>query len=247
MGSRIAQVFSAGMLLALVLTPVALGQARATAPVALGGMDVQVWPEAEPGQTVVIASLTIDEKTKLPATVRIPVIEGMQVQWVGEISGGDASQDPTRTYTTEEGTGGRYVEFEASQYRFAQVEMIGLPVTPDGDRTKVAAEWVQSVPSTITAFSVRTIPGVRDVRITPVPVGAPDENQTGERLYTLPSKELKPGQKATVSVEYASGTQFEGGLDGAGNTNTIIGVLLAGIALAVVFLVWMLGRQRRAS
>lgn len=223
--------------------PVAFGQSGAAAPVAVGGMDVQIWPEAEPGATVVIASVNLEADQKLPATVRIPLIAGMDVQWVGEITGADPSLDPTRTYTIEKGNGGEYVEFQATENRFLQVEMIGLPVSVEGDLSKVTVPWVQSAPATATAFSVRTVAGARDVKIDPAPVGEAGTNDAGEALYTLPSERLKEGEKATVSVQYGLGTQFEGGLDG-GDSNVVIWALLGGILVAAGFLIWTVWRQK---
>lgn len=240
----LSRILLGAALLTLIVVPVAAAQTRVTAPVAEVGMDVQMWPEAEPGQTVVITSVTIAENVKLPVTVRVPTVEGMQVQWVGEISGG--SQDPTRTYTTEKGDGGDYVQFEVSQYREAQVEMIGLAPVAKGERTSVTMPWVQSAPSTLTAFSVRTIAGVRDVRTEPKAADEPGRNEVGEALYTLPSQDLEVGEKLTVSVSYASGTEFEGGLDGTGNSNIVLWVLLGGIVVAAAFLVWTVRRHSAA-
>lgn len=243
MKKLLARTVFAALLVVVAAVPVALGQGAA-APLAKVGMDIQVWPEAEPGRTVVIASANITSETALPARVRIPVIEGMDVQWVGEISPTSPSDDPTRTYTTEQGKGGKFVEFEVTEYRLAQVEMIGAPPTTQGDRTTTSIRWIQSVPATSTGFNVRTIAGVRDVEIKPEPTGEAATNPSGESLYTLKSQRLKTGQEAEITVAYATGTEFEGGgLSGGGNTNLIIGVLAATLVVAVIVLVWAVRRQ----
>ncbi len=58
-----------------------------------GTIDVQWWMEAEPGQAIAIVSTTIDPSVSLPVRVRLPIPPGMSVDWAGEVSGADATQD----------------------------------------------------------------------------------------------------------------------------------------------------------
>lgn len=216
------------------------------APLVSGGFDVQIWPAGEAGQTVVITSVHVPEDVDLPVTVRIPTVAGMNIQWVGEISGPDPSQDPTRTFTIDSGEGGEYAEFEVTTYRLAQIEMLGLPLGTDAGRTSVTVPWVQSVPSTITAFSVRAPAGATDVRLEPVAVGAPSSNQAGESLYTLPSQQLQPGDRTAVTVSYKAG----GGVPDAPSASDgtwVIGALAVGIVIALLLLAWLLQRGRHSQ
>ena len=245
MSKRLLAFFCTSLLVGAVAVP-AIAQTPA-APVATGSMDVQIWPGAQQGSTVVIASVTLDPDTPLPATVRIPIVPGTTVDWAGEIAGTVPEDDPVREYTVVDGEGGQYAELVLSEFRQAQIESVGLPLVVSGDSSSVEASWVQSAPATETILSVRLLPGARDVEITPAPAGPPAQNQQGESLYTLPVQTYADGQTVDISVAYQTGTQFEGGLQGGESASTVIGILLAALAVAIVGLMWALSRQRRGA
>lgn len=231
----------ATLVLALCLVAVLPATAGAAQAENLAPMDVQVWPGAEPGQLLVIVGVTLPEKTKLPATVKIPVIEGMNVLWAGEI--GDAQQgDLQHEFQLKKGVGGQYAQFEVTNSRQAQVELGLVPLSQTSDGLSGKVDYVQTVPIEQTSFSVRLPPQVTDVKITPAPTGAPERNDAGEALYTLPSKELKAGGKQTITVSYKVGTTPAA--SSAPSTNTILAVLLGLIAVGIVALVVIMARQR---
>jgi nitrogen fixation-related uncharacterized protein len=241
--NRIILVALAAMLFAMAVPAVAQAP---TPELGIGTMDIQIWPGAQQGETVVIASVTIGDEIDLPATVRIPVVPGTTVDWAGEIAGGSPEDDPVREYTIAEGEGAEYAELVLTEFRQGQIESVGIPLQSAGDSFSLSAQWVQSAPATETILSVRLMPGARDANITPAPVGAPARNQAGETLYTLAPRVLEVGETVDISVAYQVGTQFEGGLDGS-PTDTLIGVLLAALAVAIVALLWALNRQRRST
>ncbi len=213
-------------------------------------VEVQWWMEAEDGQVIAIISTSIDPEAELPAVVRLPIPPGMTVDWAGEISGGDVSQDIQRQFTVKDGAKAAYAEFEVSQYRVAQIDLSGKALSQDGEAVVARLEYVQSVPSSDTAFSVRLPPGASSVKIEPAPEGAPNENSVGETLYTLPSLALEPGDSQTTVVEYsttgAAPSPAEGG--GAGLQANQLVALLAAIAAGIgVALVVMVRRQHHAA
>jgi hypothetical protein len=155
-----------------------------------------------PGEAIVLVSTTIPDTTKLPATVRIPVPSGMTVQWAGELSGTDAAAaDIERPHVLKQGVGGQYAEFTIERLRQAQIDVAGIRI-PQGGAVTAQFAFVQSVPSERSVFSVRVPRGAYDVGIDPLPVGEPAGNDAGEAIYTLPSRQLKPGETARVSVSY---------------------------------------------
>jgi hypothetical protein len=232
--------------LALVLTgaSAALG-AEAAAP---AEMDVQMWPGAQAGQVVVIVSQRLPESAQLPATVRLPVPAGMNVDWAGEIAGADASQDPTRPYTLKQGEGGQYAELEISESRQAQIELSGIPLSVEGSVFTAVVEYVQSVPSQAVGFSVRLPNGAAAQSIEPLPVGEPDRNEVGETLYTLPSKNLKPGESIRLSASYQLAPSVPVPAQPASTDPTNVIVVLAVLLVAAaVALLLVLRRQRAAD
>jgi hypothetical protein len=42
-------------------------------------MEVHLWPGVSKGETLVVVGVTLPEKVKLPATVRIPIIPGSEL------------------------------------------------------------------------------------------------------------------------------------------------------------------------
>lgn len=217
-------------------------QATPTAPLATGATEVQFWMAAKPSEAVAIVSLSVPGSVRLPATVRLPLVEGMVVDWVGEISGGDAAQDVQRAYVTKKGNGGSYVEFVLSEFPTAQVDLSGKAHTQKGDEISAVFDFVQSTVSSETVISVRTPALATDVRIDPEPVGEPAKSELGESLYVLPALEMKPGDSTTVEVTYAMQLP---GVSGSGDAiNTLIGVLAAIAVAAIIALVIV---SRRSS
>jgi hypothetical protein len=195
---------------------------------------------------VVIVTVTLDDSVELPATVQVPVLDGMNIDWAGEIlPQGDSADDPQREYTMGQGNGGQYAQMEVSESTQAQVELSGIPLTISGSEYSAAVRYVQTVPTSVVGFSVRLPAGVTAVSIDPAAPREPDRNESGETLYTLPSFELAPGDAQSVSVVYSVGGASQGG-DGA-DVATIIAVLVALLAGAIVLLLFVMGRQRKAE
>lgn len=256
------------MVLALTLVPVAaLGATSTTTPatVASGSitaaktpgpfatpteMQVQLWPSEVDG-AVLIISMDLAPDAALPATVRIPLPDNATPGWVGEISSAGLDSDIKRDYTLEQGTGGRMVVFRIEKFRSAQIEASYTEPQVIGDKLVSTLEWVQSAPAPVTNFSVKMAPNTKDVAVDPVPTGAPQSNDQGERLYTVAASPLKPGAKFAVTVAYRSGAAptTAGGVAAGGQTLLIVVVILLAAAVAVLILmvVRARGRQRIAD
>lgn len=220
--------------------------APALAPLASGPIDAQIWPAQEGNTTVVIIDVTLDSKVKLPARVRIPVPKNAVVEWAGEILSGDASTDKERTFTLQDGQGGSFAEFTLSVSHRAQIETSGIAMTANGTLLTTQVDWIQSVPSTSTLFTVRIPALVSAVNIDPKPEGAPDTNANGESLYVLPMQKLATGSQSAIKVSYdtAPATATPTTTVNLTAVYLVLGVLLAG-AVAVVF--YLMGHQASAG
>lgn len=217
-------------------------------PVAVGDIEIQLWMAANPSEAVTIVSVAIPETVELPATVRLPLIEGTQVDWAGEISGGDPSTDPPRKFKIVDGPkGGRYAEFTVEQYRLAQIDLSPTPHVEQGDQVSASFAYVEPIGGSGVAFSVRLPAVASDVKITPEPSGKPRTNDIGESLHTLTPMTLEAGEKISVDVSYVVDL---GKLDGDSNSDTfgvIIGVLAAMAVVMLVAVVVLMGRQNRRT
>lgn len=232
--------------LSLVVLMLSLAAAPAlAAPVdtSTSRFEVQFWPEGDPASSVLIVSVTLPEDTELPATVRLPLPAGATVTWAGEIIGGAIENDILRPHQFVEGVGGQSVELTLEQTLTAQYDASYLPVDVDGGDYAIALDWVQSEPSDTTDFSVRLPGTVADIEIAPTPVGSPQVNPGGERLYSLSPIPLELGDTQVLSIDYARPELGGGTPDG----NTILPWLLGALAVAVVVLLLAIVLNNRKS
>lgn len=227
--------------LAVLSAALLLPTAALAAGVSESEIDVQLWPAADPARVVVIVGERLPETTKLPVVVRVPVLDGMNVTWAGEISA-DGQSDVERPYKIVDGAKGRYAELQLTNSRDAQIELGGSPLSFSKGISSTKITFTQSVPSSLTAFSVRIPPAATEVRISPTPAGKPATNSDGEALYTLPSKSLRPGDTAQLSLSYRpiSSQQQEPAKD-----YPFLFLLVAGLVAAVLALVVVLLTRRK--
>ena len=254
--TRLAQSIVVGLALAVALAASVLGapavfaaakSTTASAPVdaAAGGpIDIQIWP-GQSGKTAFITVVELDAKTKLPATVRIPVTPGSTVEWAGEILGGSAASDIEQTFKLVQGQGGQFAEFTLTKSHRGQIDAIGFPLKIEGDTVSVSVDYVQSVSSPLTTISVRLPAATSKAKISPKPDGDPVVNVEGESLYGLKPKAFKPGEKETVLVSYSTVPPVEKA-PGSELNIVLIGLGIA-LALAVVAMIFIVRRNAPAA
>jgi hypothetical protein len=197
-----------------------------------------------PGEAIVLVSTAVPGTTKLPATVRIPVPPGLTVKWAGELSETDPSADIERPYELKRGVGGDYAEFTIERFRQAQIDVGGTQIPPGAAVTAQFA-FVQTVPTERSVFSVRVPRGAYDVGIDPLPVGEPAGSDGGEAIYALPSRQLKPGETARVSVSYRVRPKPRIAPDRSGRDWTLL--LLVGFVAVVTSLALVFAVRGRTS
>jgi hypothetical protein len=238
----IASTVVKAVLIAVLLPVLAVGSGHAAsspAP-AVGTMEVQLWLEPTPGQAIVIISLRLPEDVELPTVARIPIPDGVAVDWVGELSDAGPEEDIERSFEITQGAGARVVEFEMSEFRHAQVEVSGVRYEASGRSVSAGFDFVQSAAASSTGFSVRLPAGAGSVKLEPEPKGEPSRNSNGETLHVLAPATLVSGDSVRVSAEYRPGSMADSG----GQADTIIGILLAVLALCVLALAVILARQK---
>jgi hypothetical protein len=244
--ARVALLLACGLALTLVMPLVASAASVTTpTPVANGTLDLQAWPDS--GQLIIVTAITVPESVRLPATVRVPVVEGATVQWAGEVLGGDLSADPERKYTMiKSPAGGQYAEFTLETTRSAQVDSSLPGLTVDGSKTTASFEWIQSVSSPFTSFSLRVPANSGNVVVSPKPSAAPEQNTAGETLYSGDPLTLAPGARQKVTLSYTAGAAGAAG-GTSSSLNTLIYVLGFALAVALVVLVVLIVRQRQGT
>ncbi|MHB9003681.1 MAG: hypothetical protein ACYC6C_06410 [Coriobacteriia bacterium] len=216
------------------------------APVSLEDTEiwVQLWPEGEPGTNVVIIGATLPEGTSLPATVQLPIPEGSTIYWAGEIVSPDATADIERDYTVVDTGNGKAAEITVETTLSVQVDVTYGTIQIDGNDLISKFQWMQSVPSSGTMFSVLVPRGTGDVSIEPAAPGEPRENEAGERLYTLSPAVLQPGSTYPITVTYR-----RAGVTGDASQTIPVVLWAVGalLAIAVIALFVALSKQRTAA
>lgn len=213
------------------------------APTVTGALQVQLLLDGEPGKVLAITSIRLPQDTKLPAMVRVPMPEGAEVIWAGEVLGGDPSVDPARPYRIVKGEGGDVLEMTLENSRNAQVESNVALVDREGDSASAEVLWVQSATAPATQFSVRFPPASSKHQTTPKYTGAPERNDAGETLYILPEVKLALGEKYPVKATYVLNAELPQP-KAAANPSVILYLLLGALVAAVAVLVLAVSRQR---
>jgi hypothetical protein len=234
--------------LAFGATATPVPAAAASAPVATpANMQVLLWPSA--AGALLIVGVEVPTSTPLPATVRVPLPAGATVTWVGELSGGSADTDPEREYTIADGTGGKVVVFRLEKYHSCQIEASCAPPQAIGGKTVSTLDWVQSSPSPLTHFAIQVGPEAANVTIDPASPGAPETSPEGESLYSVASKQMKPGDTFTMTVAYVLGAQAATPAKTAlgGGTTALLVVLGVLLAAAITGFLVIAARMRRAE
>ncbi len=243
---RTAGLLAAALLLAVALVPAsalaatkpaakqtAAAKTAASAPaipavpLGTGEIEVQLWPSKT--SALLLVSLRLPDSVQLPARVQMPLPEGAQVTWSGEITGGNAAADIQRPYTFVTANGGRAIEFVAQQSRDLQYEADLPAPTVAGDRVMTVLTWVQTTEALGVDPAVKVPAGANDVQIKPTPVLQPRTNTAGEALYTLPQ------QRPAVGGSFAIDVTFQQGLAGATTATPAAGTASGSSALIWVF------------
>jgi len=215
----------------------------AKAPAAGGTLDTQAWPEN--GTLVVVTALTIPETTKLPATVRIPVPSGAQIQWAGEVLGGDPAADPGREYAIKKSpAGGEYAEFTAETTRSVQLDSYLSVVKTEGARVSAQFDWVQSVTAPSETFSMRVPKGATNVELAPKPSGDAETNDAGETLFSGDTMTLDAGSTTLVSIAYTTGGAAPAAPAAGGSGRSLLYFIFATLVVVAGVLLVVIVKQR---
>lgn len=200
---------------------------------------VDVISHQEQSNSVLLVSGTLPESTTLPAEVSLSVPQGAQLQWAGEVFGGDPSKDIEATPAKTTQDGADVYTFTLTKARVGQVEIITPAVAFDGQAYTPSLTWVatQAVPEV--RMSARIPAGSTIAR--PAEGAALEPGPEGYSYYTARFTDVKPGDTPSLAFAYsaapAAAAPAAAGGGAADNTALLIVVLVvvvaAGAALAV--------------
>lgn len=231
------------LLLATMLFVAAQPLAALAAPVPPAAIDISVHDEQS--GTILLVAGQLPPDTKLPAQMELAVPRGAQLQWVGELLGGDASADPEAEYTKRtEGDNDIYT-LTLKQAPQAQVEVIapGLVTrTATGGQGELKWTPIADVDSARISFRIPV-----SAQITTPAEGAELFPQQGG--YSFYSRELtgvKKGEPVLFAFAYEVGAPAAGG-GAQGTNNQVVPILLLAAVVAFGAVVVVAVRRKMAA
>jgi len=228
---------------AIILTVVALQLAFASvafaAPVQWQGVDIVSHPEASAGVVTVIG--TLPEATPLPAQAQLSVPAGAQIQWIGEILGGDPANDIQLTPTKTTVGGADVYSFTLTKARTAQVEIITPGPAFDGTSYTSSVNWIATQDIPEVRLALRLPAGAQIASPTPDASTIPGE--AGFEYYVRTLNNVKAGDALALTAVYTVPAAPAAAPTGSnsGQTATVIIVVL--LVLAGAALVFSLRRK----
>lgn len=153
--------------------------------------------------TLVIAG-TLPTDTVLPVAVAIPVPPGTEIVWLGEVFGGDGSNDIPLAYERTKGADYDLLEVTVSKAFVVQAEL-AVPkdwITREGQTTKIAMSWTasQEAPGVLMGFDA---PAGMEVRALVPPETTSRQTASGT-FYSHETLKVQPGQTLALSAELAA-------------------------------------------
>jgi hypothetical protein len=170
------------------------------APTGWQKIDVTLHSEQTGG--VLLISGELPKTTELPAQAELAVPAGSQIQWIGEILGGDPSADPALKYTKSTVKDADIYRFTLTKARTAQVEIpTPKPLLFDGSTYTPFVSWVSSQDVSQVKLSVRMPRGAQVTQA--APEASTEPGPTGYSYYSKTINNVKAGDELDLTFAYA--------------------------------------------
>jgi hypothetical protein len=228
------------VILSLVLALLIPSVVYAQQPVTLDSLDVQLWPEYDKPDMLVICNAAVSSGVKLPAevTLRIPEDGKLHVVAVGDSIQGVS--DVGVDYSVESGGGRKLVRITLGEgQRWIRLEYYA-PITRDGNLRHFVYGWDGEYAVSAFSISLKETVGSTTLKTTPamLPAGLSDDGYPQHGLNVGP---LAAGATFTLGVDYQkddnllsiSGQPVEP-IDGTASKFDPIPWFVAGVLLVVV-------------
>ena len=228
------------------VSAVSLATICLAAPVTWERIDVTRHSAQDGGVTMVSGELPAT--TSLPAEVELSVPAGSELQWIGEILGGAASEDPEVQFTKATADGVDRYRFTLTKSRMAQIE-IPTSEAPafDGSIYTSALTWTatQDVPEV--TLSLR-VPQAAQIA-TPVPGASMQPAQDGYGLYSKTVSKVKAGDTLDLAVGYSlpAVAASTAAAEATGSNLAIPIVLVLAVLAAFIGLIFAVRRKMMPS
>jgi hypothetical protein len=221
-------VASAFVLLALSSSP------ALAAPTAWERVDVTL--HSEQAGSVMLVSGDLPAGTALPAQAELSVPKGAEIQWIGEILGGDPASDPELKYTKTTADGVDVYQFTLTKARTAQIEIpLTQGLTANGSNFTSSLKWTTARNVPQVRMSLRVPEGATPV--TTIDGAALQPGDSGYSFYTKTFDNVKAGDTLDMNFTYsATPKAISAAATKAGTSpdGTVLGLFLLVIVVALV-------------
>lgn len=227
-------VRSLALAMMAALFALTLGVPAALAAPALPWESISLNLSTDADTPLLMVSGKLPDSTPLPATIVLAVPAGAEVQWAGEVLGGDPSADPTAQPTKTTKDGQDLYTFTLTKARIAQIEAVVPPaiVTTNGlysvNFSQVA---FADAPEYVVAIQV---PQAAQLSETPTGTASLAPGPTGYRYYQQSFPKVKAGDPIAVAFSYtlpAGATTGTAAPAAGGGSSMLVPILLVGVAL----------------
>lgn len=197
---------------------------------------VDVTLQTEQGQSMLLVSGELPADASLPYETELAVPAGTDLQWIGEILGGPAADDPTLEYTKSTAEGMDVYKFTLTKSRIAQVEGLVQGMSGfDGANYTSSLKWTAWQPVGEVRLNHR-IPASAQI-VQPATGAETQQGGGGYNYYTKAVTEPKAGDVLDLTFSYALPAAAPASTNAGNSSSTgfLIVILLSAVAgLALV-------------
>jgi len=212
------------------------------APAQWSSVDVTLQSAEQQSMLLVSGELPVD--AKLPAEAELAVPAGTQIQWIGEVLGGDPSKDPELKYTKTSANGVDLYRFTLTKGRVAQVEGTVPGMSSfDGTNYVTGLKWTawQAVP--VVRISQRIPAGAQIVQAAEGASVQP--GSAGYNYYTKTVTSPKAGDVIELAFSYAPGAAGAGASGVGASSSTSAVTIVFGIVAVIGFMALLVRSQKK--
>ena len=198
------------------------------------------------GKQLLMVAGQLASGTALPAEVQLAVPAGLEVQWAGEILGGDVANDPAVTYTIAKSGDSDVYSFKLTKSRTAQIELaIPGAVVPSGSRYAGTLKWTpsQDVPTVQMGFR---IPQGAEIA-TPIAGAKLEPGPTGYSYYRTTINDANAGQPIAFTFSYTVPVAAVGAATSSGSSTAPVAAIVAVLLVVVAGFVFAVSKKMRSQ
>lgn len=205
---------------------------------------VDVTLHAEQSGGMLLVSGELPDKASLPAEAELSIPAGSEVNWIGQILGGDPSADPELQYKMSTEDGVDVYRFTLTESRIAQLE---VPITTeigfDGTNYNAALAWTSSQDVPEVNMSVKIPAGSQIVRQAADASVAPAED--GYSYYAKTVSNVEAGQQLDLSFAYSAAAPAGAASVPNAPSATVGPLVIAFLIVAAIAVVFVVVSRRK--